>query len=85
MTRADIQEHVTAALQTIAPEIDPSTLDAYQPLRDQVDLDSMDWLRFMMELHRRLDIDVRETEYHHLGTLADAVDYLSLRVGAIRA
>jgi acyl carrier protein len=55
------------------------TLKPDVPLRDQVDLDSMDFLRFVMELHRRFGVDVPETEYQALATLSGAVDYIAGR------
>jgi acyl carrier protein len=50
------------------------------PLRDQVDLDSMDFLRFVMELHRQVGVAVPEADYGKLASVADAVDYVAARL-----
>jgi acyl carrier protein len=81
MTRAEVQSAVFQALSSVAPEIDPASLQMDRSLRDQVDLDSMDFLRFVIELHGRLDIDVPEADYPQLATLAGAVEYAAARLG----
>ena len=63
-------------LQRIAPEIEPAELVASEPLRDQVDLDSMDWLNFIVGLHEALKVDIPEADYQKLVTLDDLVAYL---------
>lgn len=82
MTRSDVQDRVTRALINVAPEISASSLKPDIALRDQVDLDSMDFLRFILELHTQLGIDVPEADYQQLATLNTAVDYVSARLGA---
>lgn len=81
MTRAEIQNAVIQALTSVAPEIGPTTLKLDVPLRDQVDLDSMDFLRFVMELHRRFELEIPEADYQKLATLAGIVDYLATGLG----
>ena len=82
MTRTEIQEKVVQALSTVAPEIASASLATDRALRDQVDLDSMDFLRFVIELKRQLGVDVPESDYQMLASLASAVDYLAARVAA---
>ena len=77
MTRAEIQEAVLQALVSVAPEVGVATLKPDVPLRDQVDLDSMDFLRFVMELHKQLGVAVPEADYGRLASVADAVDYVA--------
>jgi acyl carrier protein len=79
MTRAEIQDHVLQALVAVAPELASAPLKPDLPLRDQVDLDSMDFLRFVMELHKRLGVEVPETDYHALASMSGAVDYIAGR------
>ena len=79
MDRRDIQAAVLAELSRIAPEIEPGEVAPATPLRDQVDLDSMDWLNFLMALHEKLKVDIPESEYANLGTLDQIVDYLVRR------
>ncbi len=69
----------TALLQTlvdVAPETDPSKLRADRPLRDQVELDSYDFLQWMIRIQDVLGVDVPEADYRRLSTLDDAVAYL---------
>ena len=81
MTRAEIQAKVLEALVHVAPEVDTATLDANMALRDQVDLDSMDFLRFVVELHRQLGVEVPEGDYGQLSSLAGVVDYVAAHSG----
>lgn len=75
----NIRAIVIATLKTIAPEIEADELIDEQPLRDQVDLDSMDWLNFLIALHGRLAVDIPEADYGKLATLAEIVAYLAAR------
>ncbi|MBK4737593.1 acyl carrier protein [Noviherbaspirillum pedocola] len=77
-----LRQRVLAGLCAIAPEVDPGALDDEQPLRRQVDLDSMDWLNFLIGLHRDLQIDIPESDYAKLATLHDLLDYLAARLPA---
>jgi acyl carrier protein len=82
MTTADIQERVMQSLTNVAPEIDPASLQPDVPLRDQVDLDSMDFLRFVRELHTTLGVDVPEADYPRIASVNGAVDYIAGRLPA---
>jgi len=67
---------VVAELLDIAPEIDEADLSDTELLRDQVDLDSMDWLNFLVRLHKRFAVDIPESEYASLRTIDDLVNYI---------
>ncbi len=67
---------VIDALLSVAPEVDPSTLDPERDLREQCDLDSMDFLNFVIALHESLGIDIPEADYPKLSTLDRALEYL---------
>jgi acyl carrier protein len=75
-----VREAVFKTLRRIAPEVDPRTLAAERPLRDQVDLDSMDWLNFLVGLHNVLNVDIPESDYRKLYTLNDLFGYLRERL-----
>ena len=79
MDEAEIRAVALSTLTSIAPEVEASTLDTAKPLRDQVDLDSMDWLNFLIALHERLHVDIPEADYAKLVTLNDLTKYLALR------
>jgi acyl carrier protein len=71
---------VLRALADVAPEADPAMLRPDRPFRDQVDLDSFDFLNFMIGLHAQLGVDVPEADYPKLASLEAAVDYLDARL-----
>jgi len=75
----ELRAAVLAALCRIAPEVEPAALRPDAPLRDQVDLDSMDWLNFLVALHGRLGVDIPEADYRKLVTLDDLLAYLAAR------
>jgi acyl carrier protein len=82
MTRDEITEKVVAALRRVAPEVDPQTLHGDVPFRDQVDLDSMDFLNFMIAIHREAGLEVPEADYPQLANLSSAVEYVERRLTA---
>ncbi|MCC6534675.1 MAG: acyl carrier protein [Burkholderiales bacterium] len=71
-----VRAAIGQVLATIAPEVALDALDPAAPLRDQVDLDSMDFLNFIVGLHERLQVDIPEADYARLVSLGDLVDYL---------
>ena len=77
MTRDDLREAVLAILGTIAPEIDLEEIRPYADLRDELDIDSMDFLRFAIQLEQRLGVSVPETDYPRIRTLDACVAYLA--------
>ena len=77
MDAEEITKIVLAELKRIAPELED--VAPAKPLRDQVDLDSMDWLNFLVALNERLEIEIPEADYRKLGTLEQIVDYLAKR------
>jgi acyl carrier protein len=77
----ELKSQVLGILATIAPELEPGELRSDKPLRNQVDLDSMDWLNFLVALHDRLKVDIPETDYAKLVTLDDLLAYLRGKLG----
>lgn len=80
MDQQELFTTVVSTLKSIAPEVEESDLAADQPLRNQVDLDSMDWLNFLVGLHEKLKVDIPESDYAKLRTLNDLVEYLRAKV-----
>ena len=80
MTRDDITAVLIDELGRIAPEIDASQLDPNADLREELDIDSMDFLNLVTALGERLRIDIPEIDYPNLATFAHAVDYLAQRL-----
>ena len=80
MTPEELKSQVLGILATIAPELEPGELRADKALRSQVDLDSMDWLNFLVALHERLKVEIPETDYAKLVTLEDLLGYLNKKL-----
>jgi len=76
MTREDIKALILEIIEDIDDEADFSSLQPDQPLRDQLDLDSMDFLDIVMELRKRHQLQIPEADYPHLASLNSCVDYL---------
>lgn len=80
MVDAALRATVHRLLGDIAPEVDTSTLDPASSLRDQIDLDSMDFLNFVIALGDELQVEVPESDYSQMATLDGCVTYLSSRL-----
>ncbi|HEY7681304.1 MAG TPA: acyl carrier protein [Gemmatimonadales bacterium] len=76
MTRDEIRRAVLAAVSTVVPEAHPETLDSAAPLRDQVDIDSMDFINFVVALDEAVGVAVPEADYGRLTTIDACVAYL---------
>jgi acyl carrier protein len=82
MTRDDVTAVLIDELSRIAPEIDATRIDPDADLREELDIDSMDFLNLVTALHERLNLDIPEVDYSRLATRACAVDYLMQKLGA---
>jgi RimJ/RimL family protein N-acetyltransferase len=80
-----LRQAVVDTLRRIAPQNPPAELSPTTPLRDQWDLDSMDWLNFLVALHEKLGVDIPEADYAKLVTLDDLLTYLEQHRAAIPA
>ena len=76
----DIRETVLRVLRTIAPEIDVASIDPKVDWRDQLDIDSVDLLNFLVGVHDALGVEIPEEDYPKLSSLERCVDYLAERV-----
>jgi acyl carrier protein len=74
--RETLTATVFSLLRAIAPELEAGSLDPARPLRSQVDLDSMDWLNFLVSLHERFGVTIPEADYARLVSFNDVLDYL---------
>jgi len=80
MTATDIREEILDILSDIAPDEDLSNLADDTPFREQLELDSMDFLDIVMELRKRHRIQIPEEEYKQLASMASTVAYLEPRM-----
>ncbi len=76
MTRDAIKDMILEIIEDIDEDAVFDDLDADKPLRDQLDLDSMDFLDIVMELRKRYKLQIPEEEYPELATLTSCVNYL---------
>lgn len=80
MTAADIREAVLEILGDVAPDEDLSGLKEDVAFREQLDMDSMDFLDIVMELRKRHRIQVAEEDYGQLASMDSTVKYLEPRM-----
>jgi len=76
MTRDEIRDVILEIIEDIDEDADFASLDGDKPLRDQLDLDSMDFLDIVMELRKRYKLQIPEEEYPELSSLNSCVNYL---------
>jgi len=81
VTRDELRAVALRVLGGIAPEADLAALDPGADLREWLDLDSMDFLNFLVGLHEATGIDVPESDYARLSTLEACVAYLAAASG----
>jgi acyl carrier protein len=82
VNEADIRTVLQEELGNIAPEMDLQKLDPAADLREALDIDSMDFLNFVIALHHRLGVDIPELDYPKFVTLDGAATYLKNKLGA---
>jgi acyl carrier protein len=80
MSREEIATLVRGALTSVAPESADQPLEPDAEFRDQMDLDSMDFLNFIIALHEASGIDIAERDYPQLASLTGCIDYLAARL-----
>jgi acyl carrier protein len=80
MTTAEIKDAIRKILADIAPDEDLGQLKDEVPFREQLELDSMDFLDIVMELRKRYRIQIPEEEYPELASMASTVRYLEPRM-----
>ena len=80
MTRDDIRETIVDILSDITPDEDLSGLKDDVAFREQLELDSMDFLDIVMELRKRYRVQVPEEDYGELASMASTVAYLEPRM-----
>ena len=85
MTPAEIRDAVLDILATINPDEDLSSLDDEQEFRDQLEMDSMDFLDIVMELRKRYRVQVPEEDYENLVSMVKTVAYLEPKMKDISA
>ena len=83
MTRGEIKDVILEIIADIDEDADMDGLNADEPLRDQLDLDSMDFLDIVMELRKRYKLQIPEADYPELATLTSCINYLEPKLKAL--
>jgi acyl carrier protein len=83
MTRDEVKEAIIEIINDILPEGDCSEVDPDQKLRDQLELDSMDFLDIVMELRKQYKVQIPEEDYPKLATLNSCIEYLTPKMADI--
>jgi acyl carrier protein len=84
MTRDEIKAAVVEELGRIAPETDAGTLGPGADIREELDIDSYDFLNFIIALHERFTLDIPERDYPKLFSFGGAIDYVDEALNAHR-
>jgi len=85
MTKEECKQVVLGIIAEIAPDEDLSDVKPEVRLRDQLDLDSMDFLDIVMELRKQYGIEVPEEDYPQLASLDSCAEYLTPKFNAVNA
>ena len=79
MTNEELKRYVLDALAETAPEANADALDPAVSFRDQFEIDSVDFLNFILNLEKRLNLKVPEADYPKLSTLNGCISYLAAK------
>ncbi len=80
MTLDEIRSTLLRCLSDVAPEISDQEIEEDADLRDELDLDSMDILRWVQGIHKALGVEIPEEDYGEIASLRDAIRYVAARV-----
>ena len=81
-SESQIKQVVLRVLNGIAPEVDIESIHPNRDLRDQMDIDSVDFLNFVIGLHKDFGIEIPDADIPKLATLNSCIDYLRSRIKA---
>ncbi len=79
MTKDDALSLITSVIHEVAPEAAIGDVQPHETLQEALDMDSIDFLNFVVGLHDRTGLDIPERDYPQLATLDGCVDYLRSR------
>ncbi len=81
MTEAAIHATIFDVLRTIAPDADPRSVRPDENLREALEIDSFDFLNLLIGLHKKLGVEIPESDYGKLNSLAGLTGYLQAKSG----
>lgn len=76
MTKKDLKAQVIGIFLRVVPEADVTSIDPIKSFRDQFEIDSVDFLTFVLELEKTLGIKIPEVDYPKLSNLNGCLTYL---------
>ncbi|MFW5941698.1 MAG: acyl carrier protein [bacterium] len=76
LNEATVTDIVCRRLKEIAPETDPWSLDPNEDVRETLDIDSFDFLNFLISLNEDVGVEIPEKDYGMLSSRSDIVNYL---------
>lgn len=76
MNLKEIETNIIMSLEKIAPEISNQKINLDQNLRNQIDLDSIDYLRFLTDVSKKFNVQISEKDYQKIQTLNNLSNYL---------
>lgn len=76
-SKEEVREVVLRQLRSVAPDADINALPETADMREALDLDSLDFLRFVSALHKELGVTIPESDYPSVTTLNGCIDYLA--------
>ncbi len=75
MNESELRQQILTSLSKVAPDADPSALDQDVNFRDQFELDSVDFLGFVLDLEQRLGSRIPEMDYPKLSSMKGCLRY----------
>lgn len=81
MSESDLVPRLRRALEKVAPDLDAATVGIDADLRNDIGLDSMDFLNFVIAISKELGVAIPEADYGKVGTLAKCSRYLAGKLG----
>ena len=79
MTETEIKQIIFQLLKQIAPDTEPEQLQGEDNIRQKLDIDSFDSLRFIVELDEKLGVETPEQDYGKIATLKGLVNYIMVK------
>jgi len=76
MTDDELAELIKSTLTGVAPDIEGEEFDPDETFREQFEIDSMDFLNFVIALHKATGVEIPEADYPQLQTLSGAIAYM---------
>lgn len=82
MNEDQVRTELKAIFRKIAPEIEFDAIDLSRPLREQVEIDSMDFFNVVVQLHKATGVNIPDTVLAELGSLGDLIRYVARRAAS---